>query len=334
MLLRLFGRHKLVVGVASVLTALMVVFSYVSAPPAYRASGSVVLFLPPPLPDLEPSQPARGNGLQNPFLRFNDMSVVVDILVRVTSTAEVERSLAAKGVNGTYTIGANLDFYRGPIIDVVAEARDPGGAREGARFVMAELSSQLQKLQTEQGTDPSYQIRSSTLVSPDRATTVLSSTLRRMIAASALGVMFIVGATVLADVVGTARSRRRSRSRPGRDGDDFESRPTPPVELREGRASTIETAFGESLSRRVATEDSGSEQQLPQPLQRELVSDGSSAVPGNGDQRSPGRFASEARTEPVRRVAASVHPYLQAGRAAHSEADPAVDERGPLRPPG
>lgn len=211
-LLRLFGRHKIVVAIASLLTLVAVTGTYMAAPPLYRASGSVVLLNPPSLPEAAPDAPPRGPGFQNPIKDLDDMSVVVDILARVMSTSEVEDMLVAAGLTGTYTIGANIDFYRGPIIDVAAEASSGPDAIDSAKRVMTEVGVQLAKLQTDQGTDPSYQIRTSTVVPPERATKVFSSALRRLIGAGALGVIAIIGAALTAEAVAVARKRRRAGS--------------------------------------------------------------------------------------------------------------------------
>ncbi|MGI8686600.1 MAG: hypothetical protein ACR2MO_16175 [Acidimicrobiales bacterium] len=217
-LLRLFGRHKIVVAIASLLTFAAVTGTYMAAPPLYRASGSVVLLNPPPLPEAAPDAPPRGPGFQNPIKDLDDMSVVVDILARVMSTSEVEDKLVTAGLTGTYTIGANIDFYRGPIIDVAAEATSGPDAIDTAKRVMTEVGVQLAKLQTDQGTDPSYQIRTSTVVPPERATKVFSSALRRLIGAGALGVIAIIGAALTAEAITVARSRRRAR--PSYEGDE------------------------------------------------------------------------------------------------------------------
>lgn len=211
-LLRLFGRHKIVVAIMTLLTFVAVTGTYLAAPPLYGASGSVVLLNPAPLPEAAPDAPPRGPGFQNPIKDLDDMSVVVDILARVMGTSEVEDKLVTAGLTGTYTIGANIDFYRGPIIDVAAEATSGPDAIDTAKRVMTEVGVQLAKLQTDQGTDPSFQIRTSTVVPPERATKVFSSALRRLIGAGALGVIAIIGAALTAEAVAVARKRRRAGS--------------------------------------------------------------------------------------------------------------------------
>jgi len=73
------------------------------------------------------------------------------------------------------------------------------------------------KLQADQGTDPAYSIRTFTVVSAERATTVFSSSLRRLIAVAALCGISTVGAVTLAETLSVWRRGDRSpRARPHR----------------------------------------------------------------------------------------------------------------------
>ena len=84
---------------------------------------------PPAVPTATAARPDIPAQYQNPYVRFGDLSVVVDILVRITGSEEVVNSLKAKGLQGTYTIAANRDFYRGPIVDVAAESTSKAAPR-------------------------------------------------------------------------------------------------------------------------------------------------------------------------------------------------------------
>lgn len=309
-LLRLFRRHTVVVVVASFVALGMLVVSYVSAPAVYRASGSVVLLNPPTPPDpLKAVTPTLATTpptlpFQNPFVRFNDISVVVDILVRVMRTSAVVDVLGEAGLNGTYTIGANTDFYRGPIIDVAAEAATAGEAKNSAKLVMAELSTQLEKLQVEQGGNPAYFIRPTTVVSPERATTVFSSVLRRLIAVGALGLMVIVVSALLAEALRVARDRRSASE--ARQGPE-------PIET----SILSRSLHVRELTRTTTISDRvGQDHPVPEvrtPVPRALgVPD---AVEGKGNQRTR-----------------AVHPYLQRSLQATND-DSQTDESSRIRRP-
>ncbi len=113
------------------------------------------------------------------------------------------------GLDGTYTVAANVDFQRGPLIDVAAEASSAEAAINNVKIVGAELKEQLAQMQQAQGTNTSYFISADLVVAPTRATRVFSSRLRLLIAAGALGVAFVLGSAILADAL-TRRRRRRS----------------------------------------------------------------------------------------------------------------------------
>jgi hypothetical protein len=171
-----------------------------------------VLLNPPAVPTATQARPDIPAEFQNPYVRFGDLSVVVDILVRITGSKEVVDSLKAKGLEGTFTIAANRDFYRGPIVDVVAEHTSSASAINDTKLVIQEIQDELVTLQTQQGTDPSYFIRAEIVVGADRATTVLSGTLRLLIVGAGLGGMLTIGSGLLADAIGRRRRRRRSAS--------------------------------------------------------------------------------------------------------------------------
>ena len=72
-------RHWRVTVPAVLLTIAGVVAAVVLSPPVYQTSGSLVLLNPPALPEVaDPADTAKVNA--NPYLRFNDLSVVVDII--------------------------------------------------------------------------------------------------------------------------------------------------------------------------------------------------------------------------------------------------------------
>ena len=158
-LLRLLWRQRRVVIPAAVVALLACVGVLIVQPPVYRASAAVVLLNPPALPEVTPENPTIPPEYQNPYSRFGDLSVIVDILVKVLDSEPVQQQLKAQGLDGTFEIAANRDFYRGPIIDVAGEGPSGSAAITNTNLVIAELERQLTTLQTSQGTDPSYWIR-------------------------------------------------------------------------------------------------------------------------------------------------------------------------------
>ena len=200
-LLRILWRHPLVVGSVALLSLLAMLGLVLEKPPTYRAGAAVVLLNPPAVPTATATRPDIPAQYQNPYVRFGDLSVVVDILVRITGSQEVVNSLKSKGLEGTFTIAANRDFYRGPIVDVAAESTSSEAAISDTKLVIKEIQDELVALQTQQGTDPAYFIRAELVVGADRATTVFSGTLRLLIVAGGLGAILTVAAGLVADAI-------------------------------------------------------------------------------------------------------------------------------------
>jgi hypothetical protein len=224
-LIRLIRRNIVAALLASVLALGLVGYAVANAPAVYLSSGSMVLFSPPTPP--EPVAVDDGEGAppttvatDNPYARFNDLSVVVDIVKRVLLSREVDQRLRAAGVIGTYTVAANIDFYRGPIIDIASEAPTPEASQRSTELVMAELAVALDDLQANQGTDADYRIVAQSVVPPNPGTRVLSSTVRRGMAAMVLATGMSIGILILADSVRRGRNRRRDRRSAAATPDD------------------------------------------------------------------------------------------------------------------
>lgn len=277
-LIRLFGRHRLVVLLAAALGLGMVVAAYSLAPPAYRASSAVVVFNPP-IPPVDPRNPsATVPKAENPYARFGDLSVVVDILKRIMLSGPVDKELRKAGLVGEFTVAANLDFKRGPIVDLATEAPTAELAIESNKILIEELRTQLAKLQSQQGTGETYQIRGELVVPPTAATRVLTSALRRTIAATALAGLLVIGLAVLAEARTERRSKRLGAKRPG-------PRRPRPVEPTTATAPGSPTA-GARLPRvrrapnsaepRPPAEGDGP---APQPESEQLVGEGSAPLP-------------------------------------------------------
>lgn len=197
---RLLARHKMVSAVASLGVIGVLVATILIAPPVYRASSSVVLLSPPP-PQADPRTELIDPRDQNPYVAFGDLSIVVDILRRVMSGTGVADQLADDGVTGPFTVAANVDFLRGPIIDVATEARTVAEARRANERVTDVLLAELAALQERQGTNPTFWITAETVVPATRATRLYSSVARRLIVVAAVGMGAVFGLVLLTDAV-------------------------------------------------------------------------------------------------------------------------------------
>jgi len=211
-LLKILGRHKPIVGTFAGLTLAALVAVVFLWPPSYQATSAVVLLNPPAVPVASVNGPAVPDDIQNPYVSFDDLSVVVDILSRVFDSKEMVDKLKAQGLEGTFEIAANRDFYRGPIIDVASEAPSPEAAVKATNMVTAELAAQLKSLQASQKIDPNYFIKTAAVVDAGQATSVLTGTIRMLIVVGGLGAMLTVGAGLAADGLDRLRDRRRAKA--------------------------------------------------------------------------------------------------------------------------
>ena len=207
-LLRLFVRHWRVTAPAAVLTVLALVAAVLLSSPTYEATGTVALVNPPEVPEADPTEvPTPGSTPevgQNPFTRYNDLSIVADILARVLDSDSKRVELEAEGVTD-YEVTANT-LQRGPVIEVIGQGPDAEAATRSAELVVAEVDSVLTELQRAEGADPLYFISIAPIEESSTATAMYGSTMRAAIAALALGVLATLGLTVVAEAV----TRRRA----------------------------------------------------------------------------------------------------------------------------
>jgi len=214
-LYRTMVRRKVVVVPMILLVVAGLLYVYKAAPPVYKASGSIALANPvtedeAATKDGKVAVPAE-KGADNPFLLYNDLSVIQDMVVRVVTSPSVDASMRQNGVVGTYMIGSADIMYRGPILDVTVEAPSPEVAQKSAKVVMAEIGRQLEVIQTARGVAKPSQIYTLPVVQPESATAVFSGTLRRLMMAGVLGAIGIVGSALVADRFAERRSAKRAR---------------------------------------------------------------------------------------------------------------------------
>ena len=210
-LIRLLARNWRVTVPAGLLTLIGLVASLQFASPSYQATGSIVLLSPPEAPDVNAvPQPAPTVTGQNPFARYDDLSIVADILARVMDSdsrrAEFERS----GVTD-YKVVAN-GLQRGPVIEVTGEGSSPDAAMGSAALLLANVDTVLVELQQAEGADPDYFITSAPLEPPSTATAVYGSTVRTAIAALVVGALGTLGLALLAEALAQRRRTRRTTS--------------------------------------------------------------------------------------------------------------------------
>ena len=131
LIVRKIWRHKLLTVPVILLTLAGAVYVVAVKEPLYEASSSYLLISPRAAPTAE--EIARNPALakvhaDNPYTRFADQSVVVDVLERSMSTESARRTLMRAGADPRYTVGSGVEFGSSvPIMQINGPGSDPGG---------------------------------------------------------------------------------------------------------------------------------------------------------------------------------------------------------------
>lgn len=216
-LFRRLVRHPRVLASTIALAVVLAGLAFAAAPPSWQSDAAVILLNPPDPPEITLANPVNPRDDDNPYTRFQDLSVVVDVLQRQMHSDSVTEQLKESGLDGEFDVAANREFYRGPIVDIVAQAGSGAQAEENARIVGAAFQKELAQLQTKQGTAPRYQIGSDMIVEPTTAKVVLTPTIRVMLLALGIGASLVIGIGLLADEVISRRLTREEQCAPDID---------------------------------------------------------------------------------------------------------------------
>lgn len=204
-LLRLLARQWRVTGPAVLVTLLGVFVALQHASPSYQATGAVALLSPPQPPEAmaAPGQAPPPDVGENPFVRYDDLSIMADILARVVSGESARSELLAQGV-AEYEVVANR-YQRGPVVEVTGEGSSEAAAIGSAEAALAEVDVVLEEVQLSQGADPEYFIRTAPLEPPSKATPQYGSTVRVGVATLVVGALITLGVAVLAETLARRR---------------------------------------------------------------------------------------------------------------------------------
>lgn len=146
--------------------------------PSYTATGSVVLSVPPNLPE-------RGDSL-NPYLAYGNLEVAAKVVASAMNQPSVVREQRRKGASGSFVV--DLDPERSsPIITVDSRAATAAAAIRTVEVVTAGVQQQLADRQKALGAPQNTWITASTVVVPEEANRAIGSRLRAMSAVVVLG---------------------------------------------------------------------------------------------------------------------------------------------------
>lgn len=181
--------------------------------PEYEATTSYVLINPPPPPTPEQiaTDPRLGRiSPDNPFTRFDDQSVIVNLLASSMSNESARRALAQQGADPRYTVAPTGTFgYSSLIMEITGVGSTPESAIETAKLVGAALTRELDRMQASRGVADLYRIRTQLVVAPDHAEQRVSGKLRTLVGVFTLGAILLFMVVSAAEGLTEVRAERR-----------------------------------------------------------------------------------------------------------------------------
>jgi hypothetical protein len=192
---RTVRRHKLATLPVIILMFIGITYTLLLKAPVYHATSSYILISPPvpASPNQIASNPALANvNSDNPYVRFGDLGVMVEVLTQSLGTDQERASLLKEGVNPLYTIGPDISLTTtAPIMDVTGVGSTPSEAIRSAILVGRAITTKLGQMQGAQHVGQYYWITSLQLTVPDHAQLQVSSKLRMLVAVLAFGVIIL-----------------------------------------------------------------------------------------------------------------------------------------------
>jgi hypothetical protein len=214
--LRVLQKRWLVAVPLLVLTLIGVAVAVSQSSASKQASGEVVLLAAPspPNPTNENPDPPIAN---NPYALM-ELPDVVDVISRSVASDATGRVLESKGLSGTYTIGGNKDFQRGPIMTIEATSSTEGGALRSYQLVVDEAQSTLDRLQDQAGANPAFRVKMQRLTAPTVSSASTLVELRAALIALLIGLLITL--TAVFGVESISRGQARRGGAVGGEGDE------------------------------------------------------------------------------------------------------------------
>jgi len=206
-------RHKLITLPILALTLCGAVYVLAVKDPVYEASSSYVLINPPAPPTAE--QVARNPALgrirsDNPYTRFSDQGVVIDVLTRSLGSEMARRTLVKAGADPRYTVASGAGFgSSSPIVQVTGIGPSPAAAIRTANVVGHAVTGELDRMQRAKNVDSAYRISALQVEVPDDARLRASGQLRMLVGVLALGGILLFVALSITDALDNLLRERR-----------------------------------------------------------------------------------------------------------------------------
>jgi capsular polysaccharide biosynthesis protein len=212
---RKMWRHKLATVPVIVLTICGVAYVLAVKAPLYEASSSYVLINPPAAPTADEiaRNPALGRiKADNPYTRFTDQSVVIDVLARTAESDAARKALVRAGADPRYMVTSGATFgSSSPIVQITGTGPSPQAAIGTATVVGRAVTNELDRIQKVREVDPEYRITTLQIDAPDDAKLQSSGKLRMLIGVLGLGVIMLFVIVSVTDALDKLRVERAQR---------------------------------------------------------------------------------------------------------------------------
>lgn len=229
--------------------------------PVYEASSTYILVNPPDPPTEEEiaRDPKLGRiGTDNPYTRYSDQSVVVQVLASRLSSDPTRRDLAKRGANPQYIVEPSAEFgFTAPIVQITGTGPSPAAAVRTANVVGLAVTRELDRMQQSRGVAEQYRIDTQQVVAPHDAKLKPSGQLRSLVAVFALGAILLFVVVSVADALIAIRRERAQRVGDGMDGELAVGAPLFPLDLDPAERARARGSSDESPSRPEAWPSSG-----------------------------------------------------------------------------
>ncbi len=217
LIVRKIWRYKFATLPILILVLAAAFFEVAVKPDMYEASSTYILVTPPapPTPDEIAKDPKLGKGIDNPYTRYSDQSIVVQVLASRLNGDDAHAALAKQGADSNYTVQPSSEFgMSAPIVSITGTGTSPESAIKTADVVGLALTRQLADMQKVHGVAPRYRITTQEIVAAHDARLKASGKLRAGVAVIALGtVMLFIVVSLLDGLVAFRRELAVTRAR-------------------------------------------------------------------------------------------------------------------------
>ncbi|HET9654073.1 MAG TPA: hypothetical protein VFP72_01880 [Kineosporiaceae bacterium] len=195
----LFRRWKIsLAGLVLIAIAGALIMSLV---PAQRQLTADVLLLPPE---------AGAKTDSNPYLQLDGLVNMTGIVARAVSSSDIQDSLKAGGLNGSYKVEPDT-ATPGPVLLVTVQAASQAEAGRTLDAVLSQIPTQLTSLQRQVGVTGNAYI-TSTVIKQDRVGTVVVTSQLRIVVGVCGGLFVLLILTVVLMDLSALRRQRRARA--------------------------------------------------------------------------------------------------------------------------